>query len=82
MEISKITLEQYIGFRKKQAVTDKKAPNYGKIVAFIVLALFSLFWKSRLLMLLALTAFGFCMSAIRIAKYSLIPEVVFHHNHK
>ncbi len=52
METSKITLEQYIGFRKKQAVTDKKAPNYGKIVAFIVLALFSLLWISPFFLML------------------------------
>ena len=41
---SKITLEQYIGFRKKHAVKDKKGPDYGKVVAFIVLAVFSLLW--------------------------------------
>ncbi len=49
-----------------------------KLLEVIVMAftLFSLFFESRLLMLVSLTAFGFCMSATRITKYALIPEVV------
>ena len=49
-----------------------------KLIEVIVMAftLLSLFMQSRLMMLLSLTAFGFCMSSIRIAKYSLIPELV------
>lgn len=46
MAQSKITLEQYIGFRKKSAVKDKKRINVGKLIAFIILLLFSLFWIS------------------------------------
>ena len=41
MANSKITLEQYIGFRKKHAVKEKKKLNIGKIIAFIFLALLS-----------------------------------------
>ena len=44
MAQSKITLEQYIGYRKKYAVTGKKKADVGKIVAFVILALFSLIW--------------------------------------
>ena len=49
-----------------------------KLLEVLVMAftLLGLFWESRLLMLLSLTAFGFCMSSIRIAKYALIPELV------
>ena len=49
-----------------------------KLLEVFVMAftLLGLFWESRLLMLISLTAFGFCMSAIRIAKYALIPELV------
>ncbi len=43
------------------------------VMAFTLL---TLYWESRFFMLIALTAFGFCMSAIRIAKYSVIPELV------
>ena len=45
-------------------------------VGIMGFTLFSLFWESRILMLISLTLFGFCMSAIRIAKYAVIPEIV------
>ena len=43
------------------------------VMAFTV---FSLFFQSRFLMLFSLTAFAVSMSATRIAKYALIPELV------
>lgn len=43
------------------------------VMAFTV---FSLIFQSRFLMLFSLTAFAVSMSATRIAKYALIPEVV------
>jgi len=55
-----------------------KMIQHLKLLEIFVMAftLLGLFWESRLLMLISLTAFGFCMSAIRIAKYALIPELV------
>ncbi len=49
-----------------------------KLAEVIVMGftLVSLYWQSRVLMLLSLTAFGFCMSATRVVKYALVPEVV------
>lgn len=51
MANSKITLEQYIGFRKKHAVKEKKKLNIGKIIAFIFLACFSILWISPFLIM-------------------------------
>lgn len=44
MAKSKITLEQYIGFRKKNATGEKKNIPIGKIIAFIFLLLFCAVW--------------------------------------
>lgn len=44
MARSKITLEQYIGFKKKSAVKDGKGPDVGKILSFIVLLCFTIIW--------------------------------------
>ena len=52
METSKITLEQYIGFRKKHAVSDKKIVNYGKVIAFIILTLFTIIWIAPFFLML------------------------------
>lgn len=45
-------------------------------VFVMVFTVGSLFFESRVMMLFSLTAFGASMSATRIAKYALIPEVV------
>ena len=52
MAQSKITLEQYIGFRKKHAVKEKKAPDYGKIAAFVILLVFCVIWISPFFIML------------------------------
>lgn len=44
MEKNKITLEQYIGFRKKGATKDKKKLNVGRTIAFVLLLLFCVIW--------------------------------------
>lgn len=41
---NKVTLEQYIGFRKKHSSEGKKKINYGKIIAFVILAVFCVIW--------------------------------------
>lgn len=46
MEQSKITIEQYIGFEKKQAMGTKTKVQWGKIVSFIILTLFCILWIS------------------------------------
>lgn len=46
MAKSKITLEQYIGFRKKSSMNDRKRVNIGKIVSFIILLCFCIVWVS------------------------------------
>lgn len=46
MANSKITLEQYIGFRKKHAVKEKKKINIGKVIAFVFLLCFCIVWLS------------------------------------
>ena len=51
MANSKITLEQYIGFRKKHAVKEKKKINVGKLISFIFLALFCIVWISPFIIL-------------------------------
>ena len=51
MAHSKITLEQYIGFRKKHAVKEKKKINVGKLLSFIFLALFCIVWISPFVIL-------------------------------
>ena len=51
MAHSKITLEQYIGFRKKHAVKEKKKVNVGKVISFIFLALFCIIWISPFVLL-------------------------------
>ena len=51
MEKNKITLEQYIGFQKKNAAGGKKKINVGKIVAFIFLAIFCIVWLFPLIIM-------------------------------
>ena len=51
MAHSKITLEQYIGFRKKHAVKEKKKINVGKLISFIFLTLFCIVWISPFVLL-------------------------------
>ena len=51
MAKSKITLEQYVGFKKKSAMKNKKHINIGKIVSFIILACFCIFWISPFLVM-------------------------------
>ena len=46
MARNKITLEQYIGFRKKKGFIEEKKVNTGKIIAFTVLLLFCILWMS------------------------------------
>ena len=52
MAQSKITLEQYIGFRKKHAVKEKKSPDYGKMAAFVILLVFCVIWISPFFIML------------------------------
>lgn len=42
----KITIEQYIGFEKKKSMGNKTKVSVGKIVSFVVLALFCILWVS------------------------------------
>ena len=51
MAHSKITLEQYIGFRKKHAVKEKKKVNVGKVISFVFLTIFCIAWISPFLIL-------------------------------
>ena len=44
MASNKITLEQYIGFRKKLAVKEKKKINIAKILSFVFLSVFCILW--------------------------------------
>ena len=44
MARDKITLEEYIGFKKKSAVKNGKRPDVGKILSFIVLLCFCIIW--------------------------------------
>ena len=46
MARTQITLEQYIGFRKKQAFNEKRKVNVGKVLAFIILLVFCIVWLS------------------------------------
>ena len=46
MARNQITLEQYIGFRKKRSFGEKKKPNVGKIISFAFLLLFCIVWLS------------------------------------
>ena len=46
MARNQITLEQYIGFRKKKQFPEKRKVNLGKIVAFVFLLLFCIVWIS------------------------------------
>ena len=46
MARNKITLEQYIGFRKKKEFGEKRKINVGKIVSFTFLLLFCIVWLS------------------------------------
>lgn len=46
MARNQITLEQYIGFRKKKEFKEKKRINIGAIVAFTILLLFCIVWVS------------------------------------
>lgn len=46
MARNKITLEQYIGFRKKKSFGEKRKINVGKIISFAFLLLFCIVWVS------------------------------------
>ena len=46
MARNQITLEQYIGFRKKQEFKEKRKVNITKVVAFCVLLVFCIVWLS------------------------------------
>lgn len=46
MARNQITLEQYIGFRKKKQFPEKRKGNLGKIIAFVFLLLFCIVWIS------------------------------------
>ena len=46
MARNQITLEQYIGFLKKQSFGEKRRVNVGKIVSFAFLLLFCIVWLS------------------------------------
>lgn len=52
MAKNQITIEQYIGFEKKKMVGEKKKIPVAKILAFIFLAIFCVFWVSPLVILL------------------------------
>ena len=52
MAQNKITFEQYIGFRKKYLTNNKKALNIGKIIIFIILLAFCIFWISPFIIML------------------------------
>ena len=51
MASNKITLEQYIGFRKKHAVKEKKKINIAKILSFIFLAAFCIVWIAPIIIM-------------------------------
>ena len=51
MASTKITLEQYIGFRKKNAVKEKKKINVAKILSFIFLAAFCIMWIAPIIIM-------------------------------
>lgn len=44
MATSKITFEQYIGFEKKKKAGTKTKINFGKIISFLLLAIFCVIW--------------------------------------
>ena len=46
MARNQITLEQYIGFRKKKEFGEKKKVNIGKVVSFAFLLIFCIIWLS------------------------------------
>ena len=46
MARNKITLEQYIGFRKKKSFGEKRKINAFKIISFVILLLFCIIWVS------------------------------------
>ena len=46
MARNQITLEQYIGFRKKKSFGEKRKINVGKVVSFAFLLLFCIIWLS------------------------------------
>ncbi|MBR3845186.1 MAG: carbohydrate ABC transporter permease [Clostridia bacterium] len=46
MARNQITLEQYIGFRKKKEFNEKRKVNIGKIASFVFLLLFCIMWIS------------------------------------
>ncbi len=44
MVANKVTVEQHIGLRKSRSFANKKKVQYGKVIAFIVLLVFCIFW--------------------------------------
>ena len=51
MARNKITLEQYIGFRKKRMFGDKRRVNMAKVFSFVFLTLFCIIWLSPFLIM-------------------------------
>lgn len=73
MESNKITIEQYIGFRKKQKSQSKTKINYFKIISFIILAIFCVIWVLPFLIMF-FGSFRSPMDAMNYPKEFFVPH--------